>query len=408
MSFYIRKSVSVGPLRFNLSKSGIGVSTGVKGFRVGTGPRGNYVHMGRGGIYFRQTIPSSEQPELRTPVPDRQSSKIAFENVEQGDVSQMVDSSSATLLDEINNKFKTPRRWPWALGFTICLLSALTAASSPVWIIIVIALICASGVTWAIYTDKLRKTVVLFYELEPHIEKAFQELHSAFDALRNCARVWHVESRGNITTTYVWKINAGASAIVKRTAKTLYSGAPAYFKCNIAIPVMPTQRRRLFLLPDRILVWEAAGVGAIDFEDLVVNVNERRFIEDGTVPRDSRVVDRTWKYVNKKGGPDKRFNDNREIPIVLYEELLLTSKSGLQEIFQLSRTGIGIQLKTAIKRMAAAISQRQDSALENGYIKCPCNNCEVVIEFPTHGLGQLVACPHCRMETLLFQPSAPI
>ena len=44
MGFYLRKSVSVGPLRFNLSKSGIGISAGVKGFRVGAGPRGNYIH----------------------------------------------------------------------------------------------------------------------------------------------------------------------------------------------------------------------------------------------------------------------------------------------------------------------------------------------------------------------------
>jgi hypothetical protein len=29
MGFYLRKSVSVGPLRFNLSKSGVGVSAGV-------------------------------------------------------------------------------------------------------------------------------------------------------------------------------------------------------------------------------------------------------------------------------------------------------------------------------------------------------------------------------------------
>jgi hypothetical protein len=35
MAWYLRKSVSVGPVRFNLSKSGIGTSIGVKGFRVG-------------------------------------------------------------------------------------------------------------------------------------------------------------------------------------------------------------------------------------------------------------------------------------------------------------------------------------------------------------------------------------
>ncbi len=43
MGLYIRKSISVGPFRFNLSKSGFGVSAGVKGLRVGTGPRGKSV-----------------------------------------------------------------------------------------------------------------------------------------------------------------------------------------------------------------------------------------------------------------------------------------------------------------------------------------------------------------------------
>jgi hypothetical protein len=55
MGLYIRKSLRVGPIRFNLSKSGIGMSAGIKGLRLGTGPRGNYVHMGRGGLYFRQS-----------------------------------------------------------------------------------------------------------------------------------------------------------------------------------------------------------------------------------------------------------------------------------------------------------------------------------------------------------------
>lgn len=49
MGFYLRKSVRVGPLRFNVSGSGVGVSAGVCGLRVGSGPPCNYVHVGRGG-----------------------------------------------------------------------------------------------------------------------------------------------------------------------------------------------------------------------------------------------------------------------------------------------------------------------------------------------------------------------
>ena len=51
---YLRKSLRLGPLRFNLSKGGVGVSAGVKGARVGVDASGReYVAGGRGGVYFR-------------------------------------------------------------------------------------------------------------------------------------------------------------------------------------------------------------------------------------------------------------------------------------------------------------------------------------------------------------------
>src|SRR6266508_6774971 len=59
MSFHIRKSIKIGPLRFNISKSGIGISSGVSGARISTGPRGTYIHMGRNGVYYRKKIDGS-------------------------------------------------------------------------------------------------------------------------------------------------------------------------------------------------------------------------------------------------------------------------------------------------------------------------------------------------------------
>jgi hypothetical protein len=106
----------------------------------------------------------------------------------------------------------------------------------------------------------------------------------------------------------------------------------------------------LYFLPDRILVSDTTGIGALSFEQLEVSAVEQRFIEEGGVPPDAKVVDRTWRYVNKKGGPDRRFNDNQEIPIVLYEAIMLTSGSGVREMFQASRTGIGSKLNLAVKQ----------------------------------------------------------
>lgn len=57
MGFYLRKSFRAGPIRFNLSKSGIGASVGVTGARVGLSSSGRgYVHGGRGGLYYRKSL----------------------------------------------------------------------------------------------------------------------------------------------------------------------------------------------------------------------------------------------------------------------------------------------------------------------------------------------------------------
>ena len=58
MGFYIKKSFNIGPIRFNFSKSGIGLSIGTKGLRIGSGPNGNYIHGGRHGIYYKKNLSS--------------------------------------------------------------------------------------------------------------------------------------------------------------------------------------------------------------------------------------------------------------------------------------------------------------------------------------------------------------
>ena len=58
---------------------------------------------------------------------------------------------------------------------------------------------------------------------------------------------------------------------------------------------------------------------------------ERRLLRlavEGVI-RDGTVVDRTWRYVNKNGGPDRRFNNNAQLPVMQYGVLVLTSSRGL-------------------------------------------------------------------------------
>ena len=57
MGWYFRKSIKIAPgIRLNLSKSGLGVSGGVKGFRISTGPRGTQVNAGSGPLRYRKNL----------------------------------------------------------------------------------------------------------------------------------------------------------------------------------------------------------------------------------------------------------------------------------------------------------------------------------------------------------------
>lgn len=57
MGFHLRKSFKIGAMRFNLSNSGIGFSTGIKGLRVGIDGKGrSYIGGGKGALRFRQQI----------------------------------------------------------------------------------------------------------------------------------------------------------------------------------------------------------------------------------------------------------------------------------------------------------------------------------------------------------------
>lgn len=85
MGIYTRKAISVGPFRFNLSKSGVGISVGVKGFRVGMGPRGNYVHMGRGGLYYGKSLPSGFDYVPHNPEDQQSEVNIEHESLKEID-----------------------------------------------------------------------------------------------------------------------------------------------------------------------------------------------------------------------------------------------------------------------------------------------------------------------------------
>jgi hypothetical protein len=100
-------------------------------------------------------------------------------------------------------------------------------------------------------------------------------------------------------------------------------------------------------------------VGAVNYDELRLSWQDSRFIEEGKVPSDARVIGQTWKHPNKNGGPDRRFSNNYQIPICLYEVMHLTSSSGINELLEFSRTGVAEPFERAIRNLAQKTSQAQ-------------------------------------------------
>jgi len=57
MGLFFRKSINLGFLRINFSKSGVGFSVGIPGFRIVKPAKGKiYLQAGKNGLYYRKTI----------------------------------------------------------------------------------------------------------------------------------------------------------------------------------------------------------------------------------------------------------------------------------------------------------------------------------------------------------------
>lgn len=359
MPFYFRKSVSAGPFRFNFSKGGVGASVGLKGFRIGTGPRGHYVHAGRGGLYYRATIGEKAaqgcaspavSPEHRTPVvqSDRDADMI---RVSSSDVIVMRDERFADLLAELNRK-QARLSMTWILGLGGLALGALAASIAGA------AGLGVVGLAVGALADSVRRTAILFYELEDDAQQAYIELTEAFDAIVGCSAKWHVDAGGAVRDIHAWKRNAGATHILDKRLTLADYSLPRVIRSNISPPAIRAGKEMLYFFPDVLLVVHGNKIGAVAYDALSIQWQDSNFIEDGPVPRDATIIGQNWKHPNKSGGPDRRFANNYQIPICLYESVSITSANGLNELLQFSRTGLAAPLADAIAFLLRTIGRR--------------------------------------------------
>ena len=332
MGWGFRRSFSIGGMRLYASKTGLSASVGVKGLRLNVGSRGAFISPGAGGFYYRARLGGKRPVASQAPPPAGQRFEPRREaaNLIQIDADESFQSqtTSGTMLLDTLNVLSTPRPMFWiALLLAIgAMVSTVMLLSAPA-LILLCTLLPTLAFAFAAYHDHRSRRFVLAYDLDAAASKRYDVLVDAYRQLQQAGSVRGIDEEHRHGD---WKRNAGATSSVSRYRVSCHGRGIPRVITNLEKISVGAQSRTLFFLPDQLLIRRGFRYSAIPYAELAVQGSSGQFVWEDRVPGDAEVVGHTWRYVRRDGGPDRRFNNNRQIPVVRVYDLHLASPSGLR------------------------------------------------------------------------------
>lgn len=161
------------------------------------------------------------------------------------------------------------------------------------------------------------------YEFDENSENDFDNFTNALSMLKTNKRLWQIISSESVSDA---RRQAGAKCIVIKTAITLLKKLPWYLSVNIRPFGLKLSKSLLIFLPDNMLMIQGKKIAVLGYDSLHMSIKTVNFIETETVPQDAEILDYTWLKVNKDGSRDKRFRDNRKVPVCKYGKIFIISK----------------------------------------------------------------------------------
>lgn len=323
MGWRFRKSINLGlGFRINLSKSGIGYSWGFPGYRTtrlaNGGTRQTYSIPGTGISYVEQQgARNNSQPRYNENLNLITGETEVFENIPIEDIRK-----NDPILKEINRVVFFNRLANISLVLTLFVLVH-PAFSLAFLLGIILKIIIA-----------ISMKIKLYYEFDEDSRKMYNSLKEIWITLSQSRKLWQINSS---TKVYNTKYNAGSGNNVDRNNAFIMSKLPSFIKTNIDIYGLNLRNQKMYFTPDRILIFRPfRKVYGCTYRDMYFGISSQRFVESGTVHKDSEVVDYVWHYTNKDGSRDLRFSNNRKYPVCKYGELTLKSPNGIHTIIEFS------------------------------------------------------------------------
>lgn len=239
--------------------------------------------------------------------------------------------------------------WPVAAFVSAAVWIGFVASAPPSFVSWIIFFFGCAFTYWVHLSDVAKKTAVLFFDLDDKAEARFVNLCNEIRNLSSVSKLQAIKSTAQYLDT---RYTGGAGQGVSLVAGSVTFGDMPGVSANVAIPQISSDTTTIAFCPDRVLLFQKSGVGAVEYKNLSLEVADTRFHEDGVVPRDATIVGNTWRFVNNNGTPDRRFKDNKEIPICRYSNLqVATKQGGLDVRFLASKSGAFDNLPERVAEM---------------------------------------------------------
>jgi hypothetical protein len=250
------------------------------------------------------------------------------------------------MLNEQRNKSSM---WPLAAFVSAAIWIGFATSALPSYVSWIVFFLGCAFTYWVHLGDVAKKTAVLFFELDGKAEARFEKLCDEIRSLSSVSKLQAIKSTAQyLDTRYTGGAGQGLSLV---TGSVTFGDMPGV-SANVEIPQISSDTTTIAFCPDRVLLFQKSGVGAVEYKHLSLEVADSRFQEDGVVPRDATIVGNTWRYVNNNGTPDRRFKDNKAIPICLYSKLqVATKQGGLDVRFLASKSGAFDNLPERVSAM---------------------------------------------------------
>ena len=354
MSILFRRRIKIIPgVRLNISKSGLSASVGVRGASVTFGGRGGtYANLGipGTGIYTRKKIDGGGKPAKVKNIDQEYPQQEIIETPDESFVSaepfEITSSGLQALKDavlEANNQRKLLKEDLKKIKFKVFITKFLKILSQisllyflkPIKKRIKENLYQLDEVIRQIKNGIDSSYVNLELDLNEKAIKQYEKVLSSFKSLTSSNFIWDITSANDIDMV---KTRSTASQTYERVKTSIsLKELPGIKSSFDALSFQNKNGADIYIYPGFLVMFNSEeNFGILELKKIDILFSETNFIESEKRPSDSVIVKYVWEKANKNGSRDKRFADNKQLPVMKYGEITLFKRGAIYEKYMFS------------------------------------------------------------------------